>query len=319
MNAVVHIGQDPQNVFRNRTFFSRNRMELLSRTGSRYAPASVCDCLRDLESAAGPVVFIGQPLEISALRKAERLRPQIQSRIGVALSFFCAGSPAMLGTLALIERHGVNPREVESIRYRGQGWPGHFQVTRSGQVEPAIRLTYRESWGFVQSYRPASVHLWPDGTGEDADISCGDPWYEQPKTGDLGSSLVVVRTERGRDIVRRAMAAGYLSLTPAEPWKLIKSQEGLVRKRGAVWGRLFARRVLGLPVPRFPGRHLFKSWCRLPFTEKVRSTLGTARRVLSRGQRRPLDVSRIPTTDQYLQAVTAVPHTSGPPVASADQ
>jgi coenzyme F420 hydrogenase subunit beta len=143
-------------------------------------------------------------------------------------------------------------------------------------------MTYRESWAFLQAYRPWSVQLWPDGTGEVADISCGDPWYEEPDGKNPGFSLVVARTERGREIVEGAMAAGYLTLTPAENWKLAKSQSGLLAKKGSVWGRRLALRLFGLPVTRFEGLDLWHCWLQLSFEDKVRSTLGTIRRVLTR-------------------------------------
>jgi Coenzyme F420-reducing hydrogenase, beta subunit len=155
-------------------------------------------------------------------------------------------------------------------------------------------MTYAESWGFVQAYRQFSTHLCPDGSGEDADISCGDPWYREVKAGEPGSSLVVVRTERGRQLLRAAIEAGYLTLTPAEPWKLLNSQKNLMAKRGSVGGRIAILKMLGLPAPRLRGFSLFKNWRRLTIGGKMRSTLGTVRRVLKRRYFRPL---RLPTSD----------------------
>lgn len=148
-------------------------------------------------------------------------------------------------------------------------------------------MSYRESWGFLQAYRPWATRIWPDGTGELADISCGDPWYAEPDGRNPGFSLVVVRKERGRQILRGAMEAGYLDLRPAEPWKLRKSQSGLARKKGEVWGRLAVQRLLGVPVPDFRGWNLFRCWLRLSLRDKIRSTLGTARRIVARKLWRP--------------------------------
>ena len=67
MAGVLHIGQDPDDAARNSTRLSRTRDELMVCTGSRYAPASVCERLDLVENAAGPCVVIGQPSEISAL------------------------------------------------------------------------------------------------------------------------------------------------------------------------------------------------------------------------------------------------------------
>ncbi len=282
MHGVLHVGSDPNDPLRNKTRMSLTRSDLMEKTGSRYAPASACDSLHLIEAAPGPCVFIGQPSEVTALRKAERLRPALSSKIGLALSFLCAGSPARRGTLELLKSMGVKPDEVRDVRYRGNGWPGMFAVTLKGQSKPSHFRTYKESWRLVQAYRPFSVHLCPDGTGEDADISCGDPWYREVKEGEAGSSLVIVRTETGRRILRGAMEAGYVQVQPAEVWKLLKSQKNLFEKRGAIWGRVATLRAMGLPAPRLKGFGLFRGWLRLSFEDKLRSTLGTMRRIITR-------------------------------------
>jgi coenzyme F420 hydrogenase subunit beta len=288
MHGVLHIGQDPDDPLRNKTALSTSREELMGRTGSRYAPASACDRLDLIENAPAPCVFIGQPTEVSAVQKARALRPQLDENVGLTLSFFCAGSPPREGTIQLLKSMGVDPDEVQSLRYRGNGWPGNFAVTMKGQTEPSHFRTYKDSWGFVQAYRPFSVHLCPDGTGEDADISCGDPWYREVKAGEPGSSLVVVRTERGRRILQGAIDAGYLELTPSDADKLLRSQEGLFEKRGAIWGRIATLRMFGLPAPKLWGFSLFKNWLNLSLEDKLRSTFGTARRILKRKYFKPL-------------------------------
>jgi coenzyme F420 hydrogenase subunit beta len=291
MHGVLHIGSDPDDPIRNKTRLSRTRPELLSKTGSRYAPASACDRLDLVESAPAPCVFIGQPSEVTALVKARRLRPQLKEKVGLTISFFCAGSPATKGTVELLKSMGIDPGQVQELRYRGNGWPGHFAVTLKGQSAPAHQKSYKESWGFLQAYRPYSVHLCPDGTGEDADISCGDPWYRGVRDGEAGSSLVVVRTERGREIIRKAIESGYVLLECADAQKLLTSQRNLLAKRGAIWGRLLAFKMFGLPATRLKGFSLFKNWGRLPLNDKLRSTLGTARRIFTRKYYRPLNLA----------------------------
>lgn len=287
MEGVLHIGQDPTDPIRNRTLLSRTRDELVATTGSRYSPASVCDRLDWVEDAGGPCAIIGKPAEISAVTNARKLRPRLDQNIGVTLSFFCAESPATAGTAALLNSLGVSPETVSDLRYRGNGWPGEFATSQKGHLAP-IRQSYAESWAFLQAYRPWSVQLWPDGSGELADISCGDPWYEKPDGVNPGFSLVVVRSERGRALLRGAIDAGYVTLRLADKWKLTASQGGLLKKKAAVWGRLLAMRVCGLPVPNYLNSFLFECWLKLPMREKLQSTLGTFRRIITRQLYRPL-------------------------------
>jgi len=282
MHGVLHVAADRNNPLCNHTVMSHTRDELLARTGSRYAPASVCDGLKQIEDAAAPCVFIGQPSEVAALRKAQSLRPALNRNVGVVLSFFCAGSPATQGTLDLLASKGIEPSRVSQIRYRGRGWPGTFAVWLKGESEPALELTYAESWGFIQAYRPWAVQLWPDGLGELADIACGDAWCRDAPCASPGSSLVIVRTMAGQTLLNAAMAAGYLALTRSDVAKVVESQRNLMRKKGAAWGRLMSMRILGLPTPSHRGYDLFGSWIRLPIRDKLRSTVGTFRRVLTR-------------------------------------
>ena len=291
MHGLLHTGQDPDDPLRNRTRLSRTRAELLAAAGSRYSPASVCNGLGLVEASPAPCAILGKPAEIAAVRKARHLRPELDRKVGVTLSFFCAESPSTGGTVALLENLGVDPATVRDLRYRGGGWPGHFAPTLAGASEPCQKLSYRRSWAFLQAFRPWSVQLWPDGMGELADISCGDPWYQEPDGKNPGFSLAVARTRRGREVIEGAMQAGYLTLKPAENWKLVKSQPGLLAKKRAAWGRRLAMRLVGLPVTSFAGLELWHCWRQLSLQDRFRSTVGTLRRILTRRLYRPLKLS----------------------------
>jgi coenzyme F420 hydrogenase subunit beta len=102
---------------------------------------------------------------------------------------------------------------------------------------------------------------------------------------------VLVRTEAGRQLLRRAIDAGYLNLVPVDASKVLNSQRNLVAKRGAIGGRVAMMKMLGLPVPRLRGFALYKNWRRLTIEAKLRSTLGTIRRIIARGFHRPLHLS----------------------------
>ena len=288
--GVMHIGASETEPWRNQTFYSRSSEELLARTGSRYSPASPCDSLETLENGKGAGVFIGKPCDIVGLRRSESLMPSLREKVALAIGIFCAGTPSTRGTLDMIRKMGVATDAVEELRYRGRGWPGMATVRLKGQTELRSRLSYMEAWGFIQKYRPYRCYLCPDGTGEFADLSCGDPWYREIAEGEAGYSLVLVRNEKGRRVLRDAMEAGYLTLKPMEPGVLVRSQENLLGKRQAIWGRLLALKALGIPTPRLYGFSLFENWRALPFYEKVRSVAGTARRAIQRKYYRPLSL-----------------------------
>jgi coenzyme F420 hydrogenase subunit beta len=283
MQGLLHIAADDHAKHINATTFSTTRAQILGATGSRYAPASPCDGLQSIEDADGPCVFIGKPCDVQAVRKSQVIRPKLSANVGLTIGIFCAGTPSTQGTIDLLAHLGVDPSTVSELRYRGRGWPGTFAVRRHGSATWEDLASYEHAWGFLQKYRPYRCHLCPDGTSEFADIACGDPWYRAIDEDEPGRSLVVVRTARGRSIVADALAAGYVALTPVDPNVLQRSQQELQRKRGAIWARLLTMQSLGVPAPRFHGFSLFRNWLRIPVGHKVRSFVGTARRVVTRG------------------------------------
>ena len=155
------------------------------------------------------------------------------------------------------------------------------------QVGEAREETYAESWGELQRHRQWRCYVCADHTGEFADIAVGDPWYREIEPDEPGRSLVLARTERGRDYLRRAVAEGYLELESRDASTLLASQPNLRTTRGAIWGRIWTTRLLGAAAPRFRRMPMFPTWWReLTLRQKIGSFVGTARRTFKKGLRR---------------------------------
>ncbi|MGI9014863.1 MAG: Coenzyme F420 hydrogenase/dehydrogenase, beta subunit C-terminal domain [Phycisphaerales bacterium] len=293
MSGVIHAAARSDVPYLNETVISRSRDELLERTGSRYAPASPGDGLHLMQEDDRRVAFIGKPCDVAGLNKLRAIRPEIDARIGITIAFFCAGVPSTRGTLELIRKNGIDdPAAIRSVRYRGNGWPGMWTVRAdTPQGEKEVQMTYAESWGFLQRYRQWRCYICPDHTGEFADIAVGDPWYREVQRGESGSSLILARTQRGRDFIEAAIAAGYLIAQDAPANMLPDSQPNLLGTRGALWGRLLALRVMFAPRPVFRGMPMFRYWrTQLSAKEKVQSIYGTIRRIFTKNLRRRVDL-----------------------------
>ncbi len=295
MHGVLHVRARPDAPVLNETVLSTTREEILGATGSRYAPASPCDGLQMIEDAPQPCVFIGKPCDVAAVRSATRLRASLREKVGVTIAFVCAGTPTTKGTMELLERLDVDdPSDVVEVRYRGNVWPGRTVFTVKTATGTETRsLSYEESWGEVlTNHTQWRCNVCADHTGEFADIAVGDPWHRRPGPREPGRSLILVRTERGRRILADAVAAGHLAVERSEHSVLPAAQPELLRGRGAVWGRLLACRLMGVPAPRYRGMPMFRHrWSTLTVREKARATVGTVRRVNKRGLRARTTVS----------------------------
>jgi coenzyme F420 hydrogenase subunit beta len=288
MQGVLHIGPAAEDPLANVAVVSRDRKELLGRTGSRYAPAAPCSGFGLLGRDGAPFVFAGKPCDVAAMRKWQALKGETSDRIALAISIFCAGTPSTGGSLHILEKLGVQPGQVGELRYRGCGWPGRTIVKTKEHRGEHPSMTYEEAWGAILSkHTQFRCRLCPDSTGELADLSCGDPWYRKTDPEDPGRSLVLVRTETGRKILHEAMNAGCVQLEQADASTLPRSQQSLLQRRQQLWGRLLALRMLGASVPCFRGFALLANWGALPIMGKIRSVFGTIRRARQRGWSKP--------------------------------
>jgi coenzyme F420 hydrogenase subunit beta len=284
MEGVLHTGAQKGHPYLNETVFSQTREELLGRAGSRYAPASPCADLATIETGKKPSVFIGKPCDVAATNKARKLRPQLDQNLGITIAIFCAGTPSTQGTFEMMKAMGCDkPESALSVRYRGKGWPGMAEVVYQDLPREPKRsqMTYADSWGnILQKRRQWRCYICLDHTGEFADLAVGDPWYRPIPEGEPGRSLIVVRSERGRSILREAMEKGYIQAERVGPEKLPASQVGFQALRGKIWGRRLMLKLMGVPFPKYRNMPMFTFWWKdLSLSEKLRSVLGTFKRV----------------------------------------
>lgn len=178
--------------------------------------------------------------------------------------------------------------KVTGIRYRGEGWPGEMTATYlspTGEEVSTRGISYEQGWGeILQKHRQWRCQLCADHIGEFADISVGDPWDKPRDTSDpRGSSLIVVRSARGRAFLRRAIAAGAISAVPRPLSSQAEAQPNLARTRHILFGRLMGLRILGLAAPRYSGWRLGRLWFNhTNLNDKIVSVLGTVRRAFRR-------------------------------------
>jgi coenzyme F420 hydrogenase subunit beta len=279
--GAIHAGMDPATPWMNRNYVSRDRAGILARTGSRYAPSAPVSALSEI--GEGTHVFIGKPCDAAAVSELRRRDPDVQRNVGLVLTFFCAGTPSTRGTLDLMNSLDVKRDEVTQVHYRGEGWPGKFRVISNNGSDERKVLSYKESWEKLTSYRPLRCNLCPDGLGRVADIACGDAWDQYEQNGDPGRSLALVRTERGRQILERARLAGYVTVRRVGAENVLRAQESLLSRRRALFGRLAAFRLLGVPTPAYQGFSLLRSWWRIGAIQQSQTVLGTLRRIVQRG------------------------------------
>lgn len=248
------------------------RDEALKAAGSRYAPVSVGS--RDLRGLSS---VTGKPCEISAIRASMEGNPESP----FLLSFFCAGTPSQKATESLIGQLGHSVDNLRSTKYRGDGWPGQFEVASADGTRAS--MSYEESWGEVLGKQlQERCKICVDGTGESADVAVGDFWESDeagyPVFEDTdGRSVVIARSTRGLRIIEECLEEGLLELRPINLDDVAKIQPLQVKRRLTLPGRLLGRILTGQEVPKYRGYNLTAIFLS-NIGANIRAAGGTARR-----------------------------------------
>jgi coenzyme F420 hydrogenase subunit beta len=235
------------------------KAEALAAAGSRYAPVATAALGRGLQTGDA---FVGKPCEVAAMRALGA--GDLDAPGPVLLTFFCAGTPSQFATDRLAnDRLGVDTADIDSLRYRGSGWPGEFTVVaKDGRTS---QLSYKESWGQVLGKALQwRCKICPDGTGQLADVSVGDYWesdsdgYPRFDADSIGRSVVICRTERGHDLLMRAVRGRTIQVEEFDISRLESVQPLQVDRRATMAGRIIGTAAARRAVPRFRGFGVFR-------------------------------------------------------------
>jgi coenzyme F420 hydrogenase subunit beta len=285
---MVGATADPEEPRRTVSVSILTREQALATAGSRYAPTASAS---RPEALLPGTVMVGKPCEVSAVRALTTDRGSRSDDDPVLLSFFCAGTPSQHATDRLAAELG-SPlgTPVKDLWYRGRGWPGRFTVERPDGT--SSDASYDESWG--STLGPATqwrCKVCADGVGESADITAADFWSSDERgypvfADGAGRSALIARTERGYDIILRAVEAGVISVSTIEMDELAAVQPLQTTRRSTLAGRLAGARLAGVPVPRYRGFGLLA--LALPrLREVVRVARGAYRRARARRSPEP--------------------------------
>ena len=228
---------------------------VLEGAASRYGPVSPLVDVSQLLDRNQPFAFIGKPCDVAAIRNLARHDHRVTSLVKYTLTLSCAGVPALGFSNQFLERHSMSASKLSEFRYRGHGWPGAtYARTIDGREaeESYLQMWYPYNEKWKTQFR---CKICPDATGELADITSVDDWPTgfPEKDEPVGRSLVVARTQAAATLMRKAIEAGYLEMTPAAERMqgLSQTQPHQVNKKRGILARLIAMWLSGLPIPRF--------------------------------------------------------------------
>jgi coenzyme F420 hydrogenase subunit beta len=255
---ILHVAASRREPMRTDSRLSFDAAAVLEGAGSRYGPAAPLIDFTELLDRAEPFALIAKPCDIAAVRNLARIDPRVDRYLRYALTFVCGGASDLTKSEEVASELGIRPDELSVFRYRGNGNPGPTRLeTKDGR---SFELTYQEMWKDEATWQiQPRCKICPDAIGESADLAASDVWPGGGPTGeDAGFNGIIVRTERGLELYRAALAAGAIVVEPREVSfrDFDEFQPHQVRKKRAVWARLAGMRAAGQPVPETQGLRL---------------------------------------------------------------
>ena len=285
VECVLHIGPSETEPYLNSYKTSYTSQEVLNNAGSRYAPSATLINLVEILKAHTSIAIIGKPCDIVGVRNFMRKNEEAKTKIKHLLSFMCAGVPSQVATTKIIEQFKVQKKDIVSLRYRGEGWPGYFKI--EDNKSNTHKMTYNESWGTVlNKHLQFRCKICADGTGEFADITCADAWeasengypsFEEKK----GISLVITRNTNGKQLLEDVVKSGYITMSGKNfsSSDIAQMQPYQKQRKQNLLARLLALKLVGRSTPNYNINALIKASLKENPLRLIKNFLGMLKRI----------------------------------------
>lgn len=287
VDGVIQVKKDELDPRKTITVISRTKEETISCIGSRYTTSSPLLNIKSMVEEGKKYAFVGKPCDVSALRMYQLNNSNDWSnQIKYMFSFFCAGQPSLNANNKLLSSLGCNSiSECDDISYRGYGWPGRARVFfKDGH---SCDMEYEKSWMTILGRDVRKCcRFCADGTGEMADISCGDAWYlnsngkpdfdERP-----GRNVIFSRTEEGDILLKTLIEKNVISVEKfdVEKDELKKIQPYHYNRKASLNSLKVAMKLCGRTFPLYGKDKLSSFASGFPFKSKFYRFVGTIKRV----------------------------------------
>lgn len=285
-DAAIQIGPSQDDPCELKLYANVEREQIVSCASSRYITGITYETILNIIDYDKRYVVIGKPCDIEALLNYMEFDEKLKKSIKYTMTFFCAGAPSKNATLKLAENLGVQADQIESVRYRGNGWPGKATVTLKDKSERY--MDYIDSWNQILGRNIRKMcKFCVNGIGMFADISCGDLWNLDQDgkpvfTEGKGQNIVFARSELGKDLLMQAMDSGYIYLedyTKVDDLKYI--QPNHFNMQTTMSGKIIGLRLCvggSSLAPKYNIRKLFEASKGTSKIKLLRTVFGTVKR-----------------------------------------
>lgn len=206
-----------------------NKWEDYRPTGSIYQDMDLVGFLRThVSEIKGTLACFCLPCQTASIR----ILLKKAGHDCILLGLTCSSQQTLSATECLLGFLHVRKEDVETLQYRGNGWPGGIRIGLKNGNTTFVKNN-GSMWTDIFHSRlciPKRCLYCRDTLNENADISLADPWLPEFRGIETdGDTLVVARTPCGEKILDGAKSV--CSLVEIENSKAVQSQSGTIRRK----------------------------------------------------------------------------------------
>jgi coenzyme F420-reducing hydrogenase beta subunit len=203
---------------------------------SRYYPVEVSKVIQDIKHLDEKVLFIGLPCFIKGIHLARRNDPLLSRCIPYTIGLFCGHLKSKFYAEYLARSCGVNEKDICTVNFRKKvpGSPSgdySFEVTTKDSTRDIpMRNVWARSWS-NNLFMLNACEYCDDVMAETADVAVGDAWLPEYKADYRGTSIVVCRHPKMREMLLKGIDSGELIMDSIAVDRVKMSQLGGLRQR----------------------------------------------------------------------------------------
>ena len=259
IDAAVVTAMDPKEPWIARPQLVTSAKGVIRAVQSKYILVPVNSVLTEIEERdLKRVAVVGLPCHMHGLRKL-MLEPglkELEGRIAFTIGIFCSTNYSRKVVEHFItEFFKVSLDEVHSFQYRGGA--NNQEVILTTKDGRRMKTTQANRIYLMTGHKKERCLVCADLYSDLADISVGDVFTLDDHKAIPNLSSIIVRSERGEEILASAEKALKVRYVDAQP-DIFYGNIGFERKLHGAAYRIKERREFGWPVPDFGRPLLFE-------------------------------------------------------------
>lgn len=145
----------------------------------------------------------------------------------------CSSQQTLEATKYLLKRVGIGETDVNTLQYRGNGWPSGIQIETKGGEKVVVSNSH-SIWNKIFHSRlfvRQKCFMCQDTLNKYSDLSLADPWLNEYKSDKIGQTICTCFSIKGFDYLNLCNRDGCIVISEISFEKVICSQNKTIYRK----------------------------------------------------------------------------------------